>query len=227
MLYFLLYNDGTHTEDMNRLIESVKQYGKGFQIIVFRKDEMDPEFRSKYKDILECKRGGGYWLWKPYIIHETLNAIDTNDIVFYLDSKYYFIDSFVDRVLQYTNEEELYLWKNKPNEPTYKMKHWCKMDAIIKYNMYDKVFQEEVHDAWAGCILVKKTERTSGWIQEWLTMCCDYQDITDSPSDHKNSEHFYDHRHDQSLLSILAHTHHIPLHTFEKSFLQNVRLPFK
>ena len=59
MLYFLLYNDGTHTEHINRLIESVKKYGKECQLVVFHKNEIDPEFRSKYKDILECKRGGG------------------------------------------------------------------------------------------------------------------------------------------------------------------------
>ena len=57
-------------------------------------------------------------------------------------------------------------------------------------------------------------------------MCCNYQDITDSNSIIPNSHHFIEHRHDQSLLSILAIKNNVDLQFFEKKYLQNVRIPF-
>ena len=58
-------------------------------------------------------------------------------------------------------------------------------------------------------------------------MCCIYEDITDSSSKAKNSNLFREHRHDQSLLSILLHKNNIKMQYFEKKKLQNIRVPFR
>ena len=55
MLVFLVYNDNTHTEYLKKLIESVKEYGKEFQIRIFNKKEIDPEFYDKNKSIFSRK----------------------------------------------------------------------------------------------------------------------------------------------------------------------------
>jgi len=226
MLYFLVYNDNTHTNYVYHLIKSVNMYGKDFKVIVFDKKNIDQEFVEKNKSILNCPRGGGYWLWKPYIIHETLKKINENDILFYIDSKYFFIEEFTHLYEDYMKTNDLLVWKNKPNEPIWYMKNWCKMDVIHKYHMYDKVFKENAEDCWAGALIIKKTERTIKYIHEWLTMACIYEDITDTPSNMPNDKLFHEHRHDQSLLSIVLHKYHVPLQFFEKKYLQNVRAPF-
>jgi hypothetical protein len=96
MFYFLVYDDNTHTDHLRILLESVKKYGKEFEIVVYKKTEMDKDFVLKHESILSLKRGGGYWLWKPYIIHKMLQKINDEDVVFYLDSKYYFTEIFTD-----------------------------------------------------------------------------------------------------------------------------------
>jgi hypothetical protein len=121
---------------------------------------------------------------------------------------------------------DILAWKNKPNEQVWYMKNWCKMDVIYKYNMFDKVFSENAEDCWAGALVIKKTENTIKYIQEWLDMCCIYEDITDSPSKIRNIGLFKEHRHDQSLLSIILYKYNIETQFFEKKYLQNVRSPF-
>ena len=116
---------------------------------------------------------------------------------------------------------------NKPNEPTFYMKNWYKMDVIHKYNMYDKVFNKNAEDCWGGALIIKKTENTMNYMQEWLDMCCIYENITDSPSLIKNHKAFNEHRHDQSLLSIVLHKYNIKMQFFEKKYLQNSRVPFR
>jgi hypothetical protein len=226
MLYFLVYNDNTHNQHIDKLLKSVRMYGKEFEIIIFNKNDIDTEFVKKNKSILNCSRGGGYWLWKPYIINETLKKINENDIVFYMDSKYYFTENFTNLYSDHMRNNDILAWKNKPNEQVWYMKNWCKMDVIYKYNMFDKVFSENAEDCWAGALIVKKTENTIKYIQEWLDMCCVYEDITDTPSKIRNVGLFKEHRHDQSLLSIILYKYNIETQFFEKKYLQNVRSPF-
>jgi hypothetical protein len=110
-------------------------YGEEFNIIIFEKNDIDNDFINKNKSILNCNRGGGYWLWKPYIINKTLKKINDDDIIFYIDSKYYFIEHFANLYVDYMENNDILVWKNKPNETIWYMKNWCKMHVIYKYEM--------------------------------------------------------------------------------------------
>ena len=226
MLYFLFYSDNSNSNHLEKLLETIITYGKEFKIVVFDKNSIDENFFEKNKSILNSGRGGGYWLWKPYIINETLKKINDNDMLFYIDTKYYFIEDFTKLYSEHMKNNDLLVWKNKPNEPVFYMKNYCKMDVINKYNMFDKVFNENAEDCWAGALVIKKNVNTIKYIQEWLDMCCIYENITDSPSNQGNSSLFIDHRHDQSLLSVVLHKYNIEMQFFEKKYLQNIRSPF-
>lgn len=227
MLFFLLYNDNDKYIDyIEKLRQSIIDYGNNVKIIIFEKKDIDSAFMEKNNDILTEPTGGGYWLWKPYIINETLMKLEENDILFYLDSNYYFTEDFTDLYSHFMLKNDILVWKNKPNEPVWFMKNWCKMDVILKYNMYEKVFVENVEDCWAGALVLKKNENTIGFIKEWLTMCCIYENITNSPSQNEDDLVFYEHRHDQSLLSILLHKYNINIQYFPTKYLQNGRCPY-
>lgn len=223
MYYFLIYRDGTHDDYIEKLLESVRTFGKQFQIIEFQKTDIDSDFTLKHYNILSQQRGGGYWLWKPYAIFHTLQKLNENDILFYLDSKYYFTEEFAELYEPLLTKQDLIVWKNKPNEPIWYMRNWCKMDVIIRYDMYDKIFYKNAEDCWGGAMIIKKTLYTMDIIQSWLEMCGEFENITDSPSTIPNTHEFKEHRHDQSMLSIVLHKNNIPMPFFEKQYLQNCR----
>jgi hypothetical protein len=226
MLFFIVYNDGSHTRQILKLLESVKKYGKEFEIIVFNRSDIDNDFLTKYHSILTLSRGGGYWLWKPYLINKVLNLINENDIIFYLDSEYYFTEDFTNLYIDHLLNNDILIWKNKPNDLIYYMKNWCKMDVIKKYKIYDKVFKENIEDCWAGAMIIRKTNNTLKYMKEWLEMCCIFEDITDSASIEKNDQQYKEHRHDQSLLSIIVNKYNIKTQYFSKKYLQNARYPY-
>ncbi len=225
--YFLVYNDGTHVNYLEHLLDSVRTFNKDFEIIVFNKEQIDYEFRNKNANILNEPRGGGYWLWKPYIINKTLKNINDGDLLFYLDSKYYFMKDFTELYLKHMENRDILVWKNKPNEPTFWMSNWCKMSVLHKYGLCDMVFNEEINISWAGAIFLRKSKISVDVVNEWLQMCCIYEDISDSPSDITNSSSFYEHRHDQSLLTIVLIKYNICLEYFEKGIIQNLRALYK
>lgn len=156
MIYFLVYNDNTHNSHVAKLLESVKKYGEDFKIVIFNKSEIDKEFVDKNSYILNCKRGGGYWLWKPYIVNETLKKINNGDIIFYMDSTYYFYEKFANLYEDNLKDNDMLLWKNKPNESLNHIKNYCKMDVIHKYGLTEKAFNENAEDCWAGAFVIKK-----------------------------------------------------------------------
>ena len=47
---------------------------------------LDPAFVRKNAHIFTQKTGGGYWLWKPWVIAETLRKIPEGDILIYADT---------------------------------------------------------------------------------------------------------------------------------------------
>ena len=222
--YFLVYEDGTHTDHVVKLIESVKNYSD-FEVVTFYKSNISEEFIIENNDILNSPRGGGYWLWKPYIINNLLSKINDGDFLFYLDSKYYFTESFTELYNEPIQNTDILVWNNKPNETTNQFKFYCKPDVIHKYNMEDYAYNQNINEFWAGAIFIKKTTNSVSIMNEWLEMCCNYSDITDSPSISSNP-YFRDHRHDQSLLTIVLYKNNINKHFFEKKYLQNVRIPY-
>ena len=59
--------------------------GKVDYCLSMGEDFLDENFKTMNRRILNISRGGGYWVWKPYVIFNTLLAMDDGDFLFYLD----------------------------------------------------------------------------------------------------------------------------------------------
>jgi hypothetical protein len=51
----------------------------------------DPVFANQNRNILNRKKGAGYWLWKPYILLRELNVARDGDIIIYSDAAVNFV----------------------------------------------------------------------------------------------------------------------------------------
>ncbi len=49
-------------------------------------DVLPETFRKKYAKILKKRRGGGYWIWKSWLVAHYLALLNENDILVYLDA---------------------------------------------------------------------------------------------------------------------------------------------
>jgi len=223
--YFLVYDDHKYRDDLHVLLESVRKYGPEFEIIVFDSQDIDPEFREHHRHILDLPRGGGYWLWKPYIIHRTLAKLNHGDILMYLDSKYYFKCPFQEMYQEHLQHQDFLAWTNRPNGNVHPLAQLCKMDVIVRFQMEHLAFVNNVCDCWAGFLTMRKTDQVCQMVEDWLDMAGDPHNITDSESQLPNLPFFYEHRHDQSLLSIVLYKNNIPLHFQGTKYLQDVRNP--
>ena len=105
---------------------------------------------------------------------------------------------------------------------------WTKFDAIALMNITcNNNFCNSVMNTpqvWAGFVLLRKSFDSIRFISEWLTYVQDYRIVTDAPNLFgPNDEIFKDHRHDQSVLSLLCKKWGIFTHTMNENDLIDVR----
>lgn len=162
------------------------------------------EFYRQNKAILNHPRAG-YWLWKPYIVLETMiNQCKDGDTLIYADVGVEFIDNvryIIDRM-----DNDLFVFGNM-----WQHAHWCKAD-VMKAILPDKPIASYGKQVQASVIYFKVNERSRQFVTEWLKWCLVPGLIDDSESISPNHPEFREHRHDQSILTTLCYRDNIPFH---------------
>lgn len=160
------------------------------------------DFLKKHEDFFKrSKRGAGYWLWKPYLVRECLNLMREGDVMLYADAGCSINHRGKERFMQWIDlcnqHESLSFQMNHLPE-----KQWSKMSLVNFMNCQspEMLNSGQIN---ATVFLLKKTKRVVDLVDEWFRICSLEWTIDDTISDIPNDSNFSDHRHDQSVFSIL------------------------
>ena len=122
------------------------------KVIEYNPDMLDKEFCDNNKEILSYKRGGGYWIWKPYILCKSIENISDGDYLFYCDSGAVVIDSVMKLINSMENaRQEVMSFELRAPE-----KNWSKRDAFIVLDC-DYPQYIESPQRLSGYIIIKKS----------------------------------------------------------------------
>ncbi len=194
------------------------------EAIIFSPDDLKAtKFYRENKKILDQKRGAGYWLWKPYIIRKCLRSAAKEDILFYCDagqSAYYRFETRPNRLIKRVaaSDKGVLLGPVIPHLGV--LEEWTKRDCLILLNADDKKIRTKpIIMTWS---LWTATDFSFSFLDKWLQACCDDRCLTDLPNTlgQANYPKFKDHRHDQSILSILAYQQGVPFLDFSATIVQ-------
>lgn len=168
--------------------------------------DLEDDFIDSNKNIFCQKRGFGYWLWKPYLISRALDQIEFGDYLIYCDSAS-IITNPIDILFDLCGENnDILLFENMNGslDKPWINKHWTKADC---FNLMDCA-ESKYYDGLqvdAAFQVYRKTEKTVEFVKQYLGFCQNENILTDSSNiTGPNLEGFVDHRHDQSVLSLLA-----------------------
>lgn len=193
------------------LVESAKKYGFNGAISYTDKNK-EWNFLKDYKDITTV-RGYGYWRWKTEILLDAMSQVNDNDIVAYIDSGNVIINS-LDYIFKICEEQNIVLFDNRDGSPTgaiHNNKNWTKRDCFILMDCdRDEYYNGPQVDA--SYQFYKKTPDVIEFLNQYDTYCRNENIISDLPNITKdNLPEFKDHRHDQSILSLMAIKNNIKL----------------
>jgi hypothetical protein len=165
------------------------------------------EFFQKNKFILSQNRGVGYWIWKPYIILKTFEDLEEGDVVIYSDAGLKVIDNLnplFDVISNYLDESRM-IFRVPWVGANHIAKMWTKRDCFVLTNADEsKYWNAPITN---GAIsLWMKTEKNINFLNEWQKYLRDTRIVSDDPNmcGKPNFMEFKDHRHDQSILTILS-----------------------
>ena len=178
----------------------------GFDVcLAFNEKAIDYEFAMKNCKILTSAIGGGYWMWKPYIILRTLLAMDDGDFLFYLDSGAKFVKNFENSVLCKMAElkQDIAVFSVGLPENAY-----TKEEAFVLMDCNT----DTCKNTWqrSGTFsMFRKSTKSVRFVSEWLTYAQDWRIISNEPSglfqsSETNGHSYKPHRNDQSILSLLS-----------------------
>ncbi len=206
LIYGIVYGDKKY-ENAKRLNEwTAINKGKVDKVFSFGPEDIDKDFYEENKSILDEKRGNGYWLWKPYFIQRILNETKEGDYLCYSDagSAYYAPVIDMKNALEKTGQEVMCYQIGVAE------KEWTKRDAFILLDC-DSAEYTDSYQRSATHIFMKNTPDTKKLVAEWLNYAKDRRLITNDPNElgKENYEGFKEHRHDQSLWSLITKKYNI------------------
>ena len=180
---------------------SAKLIGGFDKVLEYGPADLDDSFISSHKHILHCKKGYGNYCWKPYIINRALEQVKDEDYLFYADSGSFFIKSIkpLVEILKQGNKDMMCF-----RLPLIE-KQWTKRDALILMDCDDPEYYNTAQ-VMGTFILVKKSEVSVRFFKKFEELSVDSRIISDEPNvlGKENYPGFIAHRHDQSILSLMA-----------------------
>ena len=196
------YGDESFKQSLEYNGKSALEIAKADEFYGYTPEDIDPEFKAKNDYILSKGRGNGYWLWKPYFLYKTLTEkLNDGDYLIYSDAGIFYVD-LAQKLVDFLNEKkaEMYFHRLPHLEKVY-----TKRDAFILMGV-DGPFYAETGQFNAAFQVYRKSKFTEFFLGEYLYYAQDKRIITDDQNEMgtPNYEGFRDHRHDQSILSLLT-----------------------
>ncbi|MCM2436325.1 hypothetical protein [Agrobacterium rosae] len=169
----------------------------------------DPVIRSlstTHSKIMTQRRGAGYWLWKPYVIGDVLDNVADGTVVVYTDVAMTFVADPTP-LLNLVAGNPIALFHLVPN---HSMSTWTKRDCFVQLDAdYEEYWR--LPQLTAAFQVYRAGAESRAFIKALQSASSGEVQLTDIPNrlGLPNFSDFKDHRHDQSILTILAAKHGI------------------
>lgn len=194
------YSNERYTNAQKINTKSALKIGGFKKVISYSPIDIDIDFLNKNIKIFSHQRGGGYWLWKAYIIKKTLSEMAEGEYLFYCDSGSHFIHTVDELINSFDTSFDIMPFELQAIE-----NHWTKRDCFQLMEC-DNAEVIDYKQRLGGYSLWKKTDFSMKFVEEWLYYGQDERILIDIDNQMglPNYLGFVAHRHDQSIFSILT-----------------------
>jgi hypothetical protein len=209
-VHFLTFGDGSPQlrGAATRLRREALQTGIFDSADVYGLRRLRDEYLSFWKGhghfILSAKRGLGYFLWKPFLVSAKLDEIAEDDFLVYADAGCEFMPDNRQELVDWLPAEPECDLSVVPLEPFHTNARWTNSRCLTRLEGADEFLQQPI--LAATFMFLKNTSRSRHFAGKWLewSVYDDYCCLVDRPGDAERPE-FEEHRHDQSIFSLLAY----------------------
>lgn len=219
--YLISYGDDNFTSQKVFIRETAEASSFFDEVQIFGPEDIEAEFAEKVGETLQLKRGGGYWLWKPYIIKRVLDSIDTNDILIYCDA-----GCMINGVAKERFEQYIEMLKDSKTgtidfELTFKEYEYTKQEVFDYFNSSEQVINS--NQLMATVVILRKCIHSSMLVGLWYKAACDNPFLFTDELKVEQHDKFVANRYDQSVFSLIRKEHGANIIPDETWFIDFVR----
>ena len=182
MIYLLTFAGGKIFQNVQKLLgQTINILGANKNIVYTEKDIIRTDFYKINRRIFSKRHGFGLYIWKPYIILQELYKIADGDYIFYCDCSRHYPIGFNNSIVPVID----YMIKNNidimpGNIQTVRNGIHTSDDCIniirLDHDFDIKKYKYSLQHT-AGHIILKKSNRSIEFINEWLKYCQIWQCI--------------------------------------------------
>lgn len=201
----------SYTKEAERLMQSSQKYHFDARITYTNDDIFKSDCYKDHKQVLDAPSFS--WAFKPLLIAETLDHADWNDVVIWTDSNHIVVGD-PQPLIDFAKENNIFCHDHAPHR--YTNAQFTHRDTFVNMKCDGERYWNGVHlqvSTMAFC----KTMFTVSFVREWLKCALNINIISNNVL--PNFPEYIDHRHEQSIFSILAEECHLkyghnPQHIF-------------
>lgn len=203
MIYLVSYGNSLYNKALERIVKQAREFGRFNSAFIYQPHQIKPPNKD-FDRVFHLGRGGGYWIWKPYIIKKSLELIKENNILVYCDAGCLINKDGINRFDEYID-----LLKGKPllifQHKNWIEMEWCNHATLEYFNVKNDLEITETPQFAAGIIMIRKTIESVEFIDKWYKVAEEKPELFSDELNHIGKiKEFRDHRHDQSILSIIT-----------------------
>lgn len=190
-----------------RIASEAARMGAFDRVFAWSERDLDPTFvaRNGGDAFFRSSRGFGYWLWKPQVVLQALRLIPEGDVLLYCDAGCVLNPEGRDGLLAFAERARTDVSHLLSFDVGFPEGHWTKGDLLARTGYATP----GVHQLVGGIFYLRNVAHVRDLVERWLEMgeSEGHHLIDDTPSLAPNAAGFKDHRHDQSIWSILRKQH--------------------
>lgn len=208
-IYFITFGGGTpnYKDAVKRICKQAERFNLFTEIFGYTDEDLknDPDFWKQHGDFIQANaQGYGFWIWKIYLLQKLMrqDKYKEGDIFFY-------VDAGCEMNLRGKLRFKEYIKLVEENDTlamrleTFSERKYTKMDLLKYVNASDEVIESDQIEG--GILFIKKTKQNMEMLDEiyQIQSSCNYHFIDNTESISPNSSEFKEHRHDQSVISLM------------------------
>ena len=202
--YIITYGDEKCKSARMRFVQNALNLNIFDEVIGYSENDISSELQRS--SIINEKRGGGLWSWKPDVILTTLNKMQDGDYLVYCDAG----------CTLYNSKEWNHYWKILENHDIIAQRIYQRTDKWTRRNIID-YFSASIPRKWEKCyqhlatvIILKVSPLTRFFVKEWRNLMIEHPEMVEDvivKEKGYESDCFIENRHDQAIYSAMIYNY--------------------